>query len=158
MRVISRVLRFVGLGIFVLAFFLPAVAPPGEGSGAGSGPQPGWVCAGFTLIPTGAVIQHPSALFKGTESREYTLLFSGWVNPLVLIYLLFCIRRSWIWPRRIAAVAILICLGCAWVFLANEHFTAFIGHYLWVAGIVLMLIPEVTPAGRTAGAGAESGT
>lgn len=156
MRVVGRVVRIVGFVIFVLAFFLPAVAPPGAGSGPGSGPQPGWVCAGFTLIPMGAVIQHPLALFKGTDSREYTLLFSGWVNPLVLIFLLFCIRRNWRWPRRIVALGILCCLGCAWAFLAKEQFSTLIGHYLWVAGIVLMLIPEVMPQGRAKEVAAES--
>jgi hypothetical protein len=156
MRVISRVVRLFGFGIFVLAFFLPAVAPPGASTGPGSGPQPGWVCAGFTLIPSGALFQHPAALLRGTDAKEYMLLFSGWVNPLILIYLLFCLGRRWRWPRRIAAVAIVICLACAWMFLAREHFTALIGHYLWVAGTLLMLAPELMPLVRTEAAVAAS--
>jgi hypothetical protein len=35
----------------------------------------------------------------------------------------------------------LIVLGliATWIYLAKEHFTPLVGHYLWVAGILLIL-------------------
>jgi len=157
MRMIRRIIRIAGFAIFALAFFLPAVAPPATESGPGSGPVRGWVCAGFSLIPSGALIRHPVDATASKHWDEYALLLSGWVNPLVLIYLLFCIRPGWIWRRRAVGAAILICLGGAWAFLAHEHLTLLVGHYLWVAGILMLLMPELMPVPHQSAADGTSG-
>lgn len=141
-RRIRRIVRFVGFVIFVVAFFLPAIQPSDPQGGPGAGSQVGWVCAGFALAPS-AILLHPAQLLHGAANKDITLLFSGWVNPLLLIYLLFCIWRSFVWTRRVLAVAILACLASAWIFFVKVKFIPLIGHYLWVAGIVAILAPEV---------------
>jgi hypothetical protein len=138
---IRKLLRIAGFVIFVLAFFLPAVTP-----GPGAGSQLGWVCAVFSLMSTGAAVQHPATLVSGGEATwKFALVFSGWVNPLLLIYLLLCIWSRLVSYRRTLAIGILFCLCSTWFFLTKQHFTPLIGHCLWVAGIVLMLLPELIP-------------
>ncbi len=126
------------------AFFLPSVRPPG--SGPGSGPVVGWVCAAFALAPS-AIFLHPAALFSGTaENKELSLLFSGWLNPLLLIYLLFCFFKGFVWTRRVLAAAILLCMASTWIFLAEAQFVPLVGHFLWIAGILTILVPEAMPS------------
>ena len=88
-----------------------------------------------------AIFLHPTHL-GGIATKDLPLLFCGWVNPFVVVYLLFCIGQSFVRSRRVFAMAILACLACAWIVLAQEAFTPLIGHYLWVAGILFMLAPE----------------
>ena len=141
-RMIRRIVRIVGFVIFVVAFFLPAIQPSDSQGGPGSGPQVGWVCAGFALAPS-AILLHPSQFLHGAANKDMTLLFSGWVNPLLLIYLLFSIWRRFVRTRRVLAVAILACLASTWIFFVEVKFIPLIGHYLWVAGILAILAPEL---------------
>jgi hypothetical protein len=141
-RMIRRMIRIIGLVIFVIAFFLPAIQPSDSQGGPGSGSQVGWVCAGFALAPS-AILLHPAQLLHGAANKDVTLLFSGWVNPLLLIYLLFSIWRRFVWTRRVLAVAILACLASTWIFFVEVKFIPLIGHYLWVLGILAILAPEV---------------
>ena len=149
MQVTRRIIRLVGFAVFVGAFFLPSVRPPGSQTGPGSGPVAGWVCAAFALAPS-AIFLHPATLFSGTsENKELSLLFSGWLNPLLLIYLLFCFFKSFVWTRRVLAAAVLLCMVSTWIFLAAAQFVPLIGHYVWIAGILTILVPEAMPSKRS---------
>lgn len=140
---IVRVLRIAGLALFVAAFFLPAVRN-GE-AGPGSGPILGWVCAMFAGAAS-ASIAHPVSAWQGKDlAGALCLMLSGWVNPLVLIYLLLSLWSKLVRARRIVAVAILICLVAAWVFFAKAPMVPLIGHFLWVGGALLILFGEVVP-------------
>jgi len=66
-------------------------------------------------------------------------MLSGLVNPLLLIYLLFCIWPRFVGVRRVMCVAILVCMVGPWAYFHLEHFLPLIGHYLWVSGIVIIL-------------------
>ena len=141
-RMIRRTTRIIGFVIFVVAFFLPAIQPSDPQGGPGAGPEVGWVCAGFALAPS-AILLHPAQLLHGAANKDVTLLFSGWVNPLLLIYLLFSIWRRFVWTRRVLAITVLACLASTWIFFVEVKFIPLIGHYLWVAGILAILAPEV---------------
>jgi hypothetical protein len=71
------------------------------------------------------------------------LILSGWVNPLVLLYLFFCIWRKFVRTRRVLAVAILICFVATWIFFVKAPMVPLIGHFLWVAGGLMILAGEV---------------
>jgi hypothetical protein len=138
----TLVVRLAGLTLFVVAFFLPAVR--GTGSGPGNGPMDGWMCAYFAGAATGGILRNGPAWEGINVPGMMYLILSGWVNPLVGMYLVLCL-----WPRlvriRVAmAVAVLLCLSATWAFLAIAKMEPLIGHYLWAGGTLMILAGELT--------------
>jgi hypothetical protein len=126
--------RLAGFCVYVWAFFLPAcrqVATPG-----GDAPEVyrGYICAGITLVD--------SFSREMWHSKDCLAILSGWINPLLLLYLVFLLFPSFRWPRRIVAVAILVFLAGTWVFFDLYPLVPLVGHVLWVAGILLILAGE----------------
>jgi hypothetical protein len=136
------IVRLVGLAIFVAAFFLPAVRSPG--TGPGSGPIVGWMCALVAASATGGIFRISAAAAQGQNAFGIVcLILSGWVNPLVVFYLVFSIWPSLVRIRRVLAVAILVCFAATWVFLFKAPMIPLFGHFLWVAGALIILAGEV---------------
>jgi hypothetical protein len=136
------IVRLAGLAIFVAAFFLPAVRSPGTGSG--SGPMLGWMCALVAASATGGIFHASAATIQGKDVLGIVcLILSGWVNPLVVLYLVFSIWSSLVRIHRALAAAILICLVATWVFLFKAPMIPLVGHFLWVAGAFLILSGEL---------------
>src|SRR5277367_4177239 len=80
----------VGLGLGIAGFFLPAVRFPPDprpeaqwGPGAVSHDFPGWVCAEVTLFAA-------ANFFLKPKPEAVLVALSGWINPLLLFYLLAC--------------------------------------------------------------------
>jgi hypothetical protein len=134
---IIRLIRLIGFLMAAVAFALPAVKGPG-----GSGPYSGWLCAVTAASATGGMIKE-GGLSPGSDSvGSLCLVLSGWVNPLVVIYLLFLISPRWVVARRVVAGAIVVCLIATWNFLAIAPMVPLVGHFMWVGGIFLILGPE----------------
>jgi len=84
-----------------------------------------------------------AAAFQAKDAvGVFALILSGWVNPLVLFFLLFCIWKRFVIVRRALAIAILVCIGASWAFIARTSMSPKIGHFVWIAGILVMLSPE----------------
>lgn len=126
--------RILGLCVFAAAFFLPACqdAAPGIIKGI---TFKGWECASIAL----------SASFEmdSYQSPGFLAAMSGWINPLILAFLLFTFWPKFVRLRRSLAVAILVCMAATWVFFSMQHIRPLIGHVLWIAGALIMLLPEV---------------
>jgi hypothetical protein len=138
----SLIIRLVGIAIFVTAFFLPSARS--ADSGPGSGPYIGWTCA-VVAISASAGISHlftPSAWQEKETLGALCLILSGWINPLVILYLLSSIWKKLVLIRRALAGAILVCIGATWIFFAKAPMLPLIGHFLWVGGILIVLSPE----------------
>jgi hypothetical protein len=137
--------RLVGFCVYVWAFFLPAVrevVTPGA-----SAPEVfrGSRCAWITLVNT----WNPEMW----HSKDCLAVLSGWINPLLLLYLLFLLFPSFLWPRRIVAGAIVAFIAGTWVFFALFPLVPLVGHILWIVGILLILAGEAIgrkKAGSTA--------
>jgi len=140
-RWIRVITVLAGLCLFVPAFFLPAITMVQSGPGPNS--QPGWVCA---VVATGSL----AGIFKGSLASAapdtVCLMLSGLVNPLLLVYLVFCLWPKLVRIRAGLAISILIGLVSTWWFLYLSRFLLAIGHFLWVAGILVILGGEL--AGR----------
>lgn len=133
-RWIGWVLRILGFGLFVLAFFLPAVR--GEGTVFA-----GWKCASIALSET-------VGLFGKSPSFSLAVLlvvFSGWINPLVVLTLLISFVAKLRTLRRILGILIVLCMAATWTFFVQHTVTPLVGHWLWIAGALLILVPEVLP-------------
>lgn len=126
--------RVVGFCVYVWAFFLPAcrqVATPG---GDAPGVYRGYICAAVTLVNT--------LSREMWHSMDFLAVLSGWINPLILIYLFLLLFPRFRWPRRIVAGLIVVFIAGTWVFFYLHPLVPLIGNVLWVAGILLILAGE----------------
>lgn len=135
--------RLLGLAIFVLAFFL---------SGVRSGPAgdltaivyPGYKCATLALSET-------ATLFGNTVQGHaplpaYMLAVSGWLNPLIAIDLLLSLFRKALLPRRLVGGLVIVCMAATWTFFVEQTLTPLVGHFLWILGALLIVLPDALPA------------
>ena len=139
-RWIGPVLRLVGLAIFVLAFLQPAIRA-GE-----STVLSGWKCASIATTESMTLFMKPGPGHH--EYFEYLVAFSGWINPLILLTLLAAPIRALRILRKIFAVLVVLCMIATWVLFAKQHITPLIGHFMWIAGAIVFLIPEAFPRRR----------
>lgn len=145
--------------LFGIAFFLPAC----RGAGGFQGTMPGYWCAGLTLGYSRLLVSTPYyqllALAAKPGHRLHAeeisalcgpvlLSVSGWVNPLILFYLLSLVWTKIRKLRMALGVGALACLATAWAtvvwskLLIGINVRPLVGHYLWTVGILLMLAPE----------------
>lgn len=133
----ERLGRITGLGVFAIAFLLPACKFIGERSELiNLGTYSGWKCAQLSL--TLAIVP------ETYHSLLLLALLGGLVNPLLALYFALY-RPRFARIRRILTWAIFACLIATWVFFAMDRFLPLIGHVLWVAGILMILAGEFVP-------------
>jgi hypothetical protein len=135
----SAISAIIGLILFVTGFFLPAVRFPPDsrpeahwGPGTMSHEFTGYECAEVTLLSLATFFEHPKA-------EAIPAVLSGWINPLVLLYLVACSLKRLNRTRPFIASAIVVCCIAMWVQLATGHVALLVGHYFWIAGIALLL-------------------
>jgi hypothetical protein len=137
-----RRIQLVGGMIFLVSFLLPAIRIQ---TSFDFGPESlrGYQCmewsARLLYHSFRMLLPHSGAYYMEPWTLGFILGISLFINPLVLCYLLTNSK----WRRR---VAILICVLFleTWFAMSLNHFVPLIGHFLWVAGILLMLAPEVS--------------
>jgi hypothetical protein len=135
--------RLLGLAIFVLAFFLPAVRN-GAASDASAVVYIGYKCATLALSETASLF---GKAVQGRPPLEaYLLAVSGWLNPLILIDLALSPWRKALPVRRVVGAMVVLCMVAAWWFFARMSLTPLRGHFLWIAGALLIILPDVLPA------------
>ncbi|MGC2635977.1 MAG: hypothetical protein WA294_02290 [Acidobacteriaceae bacterium] len=80
-----------------------------------------------------------SAFLIGDPAGSSGILCSAGIHPLLAIYLFFCMDKRP--PKFLIFVAggVAGCCISIWHFLAEEYATLLVGHYLWIAGIALIL-------------------
>ena len=135
--------RLAGYVVFLVAFFVPACRQPATPGMGSLDSYVGYFCAWVTLVNT----------FNGDlwRSKDFLAILSGWINPLMLLYVAFMFSSKLRVARRAIAVLVALFLVGTWVYFAMVPLTPLIGHFLWVAGILLILNGEVFQRGvRTA--------
>jgi hypothetical protein len=134
MRRTVFVARIVGFLVYVAAFFLPAVREVATGGDAPDVLQ-GSRCAWVTLVN--------SFSHELWHSQNFLAILSGWINPLIVLYLIFLVFPRFKWPRRIVAGLIVLFIVGTWVFFYLYPLVPLAGHFLWIAGILLILAGEL---------------
>jgi hypothetical protein len=138
--------RVLGFCAYVAAFFLPAcrevITPGNDTPTVLQGSRCAWITLVNTLNP------------EMWHSKYFLAVLSGWINPLLLLYLVFLLFPSFIWPRRIAAGLIMTFIAGTWVLFALYPLVPLIGHVLWIAGILLILAGEAFGGDRADATGA----
>ncbi len=129
--------RILGLVIFAAAFLLPACREAGPVN-AFTNTFKGWECAKITFTATFEKDSY--------ESWDFLAVMSGWINPLILIYMPFSFFPRFKKVRRSLTVGVLVCMAATWTFFIVAHLVPLIGHFMWIAGALMILAAEV--AGR----------
>jgi hypothetical protein len=127
--------RLVGICVYVWAFFLPAVREVATAGGDAPEMLRGTRCAWVTLVNT----LNPEMW----HSKYFLAVFSGWINPLLVLYLIFLLFPIFRWPRRIVAGVIALFILGTWVFFYQYPLVPLAGHFMWIAGILLILAGEL---------------
>ncbi|MGA3346509.1 MAG: hypothetical protein ABSC76_16755 [Terracidiphilus sp.] len=127
--------RLVGLCIYVWAFFLPAVREVATAGNDAPEMLRGSRCAWVTLVNT----LNPEMW----HSKDFLAVLSGWINPLMVLYLIFLLFPIFRWPRRIVAGIIVLFIFATWVLFVLYPLVPLVGHFLWIVGILLILAGEV---------------
>jgi hypothetical protein len=126
--------RILGFCVYLAAFFLPAVREVATPGGDAPDVFLGSRCAWMTLVNT---LSH-----EIWHSKYFLAVLSGWINPLLLLYLFLLLFPKLFWPRRIVAGVIVFFIAGTWVLFAIIPLVPLIGHVLWIAGILLILAGE----------------
>ncbi len=142
------IIQIVGGLVFVASFFLPAVfqTRAKDGSwGDPSGPLNGLTCAFWSLLMLPSWF---ASLFKSLSgptqpglSPGYLLAgLAGLVNPFLLCYL-FAAEQWRRWLSTVVAVGLASAAGA----LLLLRYPPRIGFFLWVAGALAILAPQLAP-------------
>ncbi len=131
--------RIIGLIIFAAAFLLPACREAGPVNSF-TNTFKGWECARVTFT---------AAFEKDTyESWNFLAVISGLINELIVIYLAFSFFPRFNRARRKLAIAVLVCMVATWTFFWIANLVPLIGHFMWIAGALIILTGEVAERPR----------
>ncbi len=114
----SKAALYLGAVIYLVSFLLPAADA-----------IPGWMCALYAIWPWN--IQEASKL----------AFFGGLINPLIVLYFFLSAIGAGSRIRTVLASAMLVCIPLTWIALDRMDKRPQIGHFLWIAGILLMILP-----------------
>jgi hypothetical protein len=139
MKWVRWIALLAGIVMFAVSFVLPAVSQSGSSAGI-----PGFVCATDTLrIPW---THDGVSLLHQAPGQYFSLLLSGWINPLFLVsLLLILIKPRWrlsIWFRYLVTAMFV----CCWIVFYQIHLDPRQGYFLWMFGILLALYSNLLSA------------
>jgi hypothetical protein len=140
-------LFWIGLLIYILSFFLPAV----DGPRVNSGPAFGYFCAFYSLfLPLGqfkAWMEGDTTAFGRTEML--CMAVGGMINIVFLVFvLLVLIKRVKLTTGvvRVFRFVVLAMIPFGWITFHFEKLYPLEGHVLWIMGMLLVLFSDRSAA------------
>jgi len=131
-------IRIAALLAFAVSFALPAVR---MGSDSSAHAIPGWTCAAFaSVLAPKALVQ---SIGQGVRFEDALIPVSGLINDLFLLVIVLSSWRRLVRTRLIVGALMIPCFVATWMFFGSQKVTPLAGHYLWVAGAVLLLVPDL---------------
>ena len=110
-------------------------------------PMSGYNCARLALgLPWGPNLFGHQGLFEDRPLDYLGVLLSGWINPAFLIATFFASFRPSARITRILAIVTLAMIPFCWVVFYDYHFYPREGHFVWIAGMLLVLFERLNPA------------
>jgi hypothetical protein len=114
---------YVGVGLFVLSFFLPAIRDLNLSDRG----VPGWGCALMAFFGL------------NNEQVNGLAVFGGLINPIAIAYIVLRIFDRAPDGRFFLAGAILAFIPLTWLSLIMMHLGILIGHVAWIAALLLIV-------------------
>lgn len=90
-------------------------------------------CAGWALLAAG----------DSDPGTSQLAFFGGLINPLVVLYVIRTAFRPIGRIRTYLAIAIVSCMPLTWIALFRMNMQLHVGHFAWITGISLMVIPAL---------------
>ncbi|HTB97573.1 MAG TPA: hypothetical protein VK716_11230 [Terracidiphilus sp.] len=132
-----RVLRIMGMFLFAVAFFLPAV----HINESPSMDVYGWNCCFSTIFFSILGIGGLAKAGAQAAPNAFIFLLSASASPLVGAYFL-SMRSSLMLLRGVLCIGIVAGVAASSVVISQLNMTPLVGHFVWMAGIALLLIVE----------------
>ncbi|MGE5324499.1 MAG: hypothetical protein ACM3SW_16655 [Actinomycetota bacterium] len=130
MKWIRWIALLAGISMFAVSFMLPAV------SQASTPGIPGYQCAFLSLVVTW---EQAGALIRQAPLQYFSVLISGWINPVFLVSLLLILIK----PRWHTAIVLRYVVTVMFVFCGIAFYRIHLyprqGYFLWMFGILLAL-------------------
>lgn len=138
-------IRITGLCLFIAAFFLPAC----KTGGVGLVQLKGWECAWYALALPVAHLFQPDP--DNSRFELLLLSLSGFLNLAVVAHFSSIFFQKARPLRTALTIAIPACMLATWIYFALEDLAPVLGHYLWIAGALLIVAPDFPGWSRTSG-------
>ena len=133
---VNQVLFRLGLGIFVLSFFLLATGDPKGWTGR----LRGYECAYFAVqSPLTSTPFSPGSADYAPPFLYLSILISGLINPVFLGYTTLAFLKRKPRTTRVLKFALLSMIPFCWVVFHSLEVYPREGHVLWVIGMLLVL-------------------
>jgi hypothetical protein len=136
---LQRIVFWTGLLLYVASFFpgifgyrLVAVKTHNPTTIGGYYEFTGFDCAKAALL--GPWEEHGPR-----DVSDFSLLISGWINPLLVITVFLALWKKYPRATAILRIMILLMIPFCWVFFYYTESYPREGHFLWVIGMLLML-------------------
>jgi hypothetical protein len=144
----TQIQSWAGFALYFISFFTPSIGNPDfhQKTDMLAHALPGWNCAFFSVYLGAAgiiAIFHPSGLTSEGRQSFVSLLLPGLVNPLLLTYLVLALRGRAARLRRTIAIIIPFFIASSAITFAVIPFKPLVGFYLWMAGSILALLPDL---------------
>jgi hypothetical protein len=144
-KIVRWILFLAGLALFAFSFTLPSIRELAK-PGATPNKMLGYDCAiTALLVPWG---KDGFTIMRSDPLSYFSILLSGWINPLFLIALVLAlVRASWRVNQLLRIIIPVMFIFC-WIVFYKIHFRAYTGYWVWMAGVLLALWSQ---AGRRSG-------
>jgi hypothetical protein len=126
-----------GVALYAASFFLPAMTRAVATSP--SGWAPGYACAWYAF----AVPISGFGVFKYDHLAYFSLLISGWINPVFWMAAPSAFHERHGQFLGIFRIIVVLMIPFCWVFMYQEHLSAREGHFMWLVGMLLILFSGI---------------
>ncbi|ADW70041.1 hypothetical protein AciX9_3020 [Granulicella tundricola MP5ACTX9] len=132
----ENVRTLAGVCLILVALALPGISIKSGGGWGPSGVEVGWWCArqaNLMLLLLPRTFLHP----RPGSGVIFLFGLTGLINPLLMFSLIP--NRYW---QFLCASVIVACLAATWLAIWVSSLTPLPGHFLWVAGVLLIVSRE----------------
>lgn len=135
LKALRWVLVLCGIALFAYSFRLQAVKDATAAPSAAG--MVGYKCAYLALtIPWGS---GGLQLLHSSPLQYFSILFSGWINPLFAIAFFFALFKPRARASLVLSVIVTVMFVFCWIFFWQLHLRVLPGYWFWMGGILLSL-------------------
>lgn len=129
------ILVLCGIALFAYSFSMQAVKDSTAAASAAG--MVGYKCAYLALtIPWGS---GGLQLLHSSPLQYFSILFSGWINPLFAIAFFLALFKPRARPSLVLSIIVTVMFAFCWIFFSQLHLRVLPGYWIWMGGILLSL-------------------